>query len=339
MPATYEPIATTTLGSAAASITFSSIASSWTDLRLVLVGSGDTNATLRFNSDTAANYSNTRLGGDGTAPESARQTSTTSINTTASEGLPASTPAMVTVDVFSYTGSTNKTVLITHSQDKNGSGWVARAVGLWRSTSAITTISFTATGGTALFNTGTIATLYGILKAQTMATTYTLISSNVLTSPTASITFSSIPQTYTDLVILASVRTERNVNANGYITVYFNNSLSNFSRTALRNNSGTVSSYRTTGLALPVNSIEGSNTANTFTPLEIYIPNYTNSSNKPLLALSRKENNSTSVLQDTDAVLWSGTAAITSIKLDTYDGSGENISTYSSFYLYGIKNS
>ena len=165
MPATYEPIATTTLGSAAASITFSSIASSWTDLRLVLVGSGDTNATLRFNSDTAANYSNTRLGGDGTATESARQTSTTSINTTASEGLPASTPAMVTVDVFSYTGSTNKTVLITHSQDKNGSGWVARAVGLWRSTSAITTISFTATGGTALFNTGTTATLYGIKNA------------------------------------------------------------------------------------------------------------------------------------------------------------------------------
>ena len=172
-----------------------------------------------------------------------------------------------------------------------------------------------------------------------MPSTYTLISSNVLASVTNSITFSSIPQTYTDLVILASVRTERNVNANGYITVYFNNSLSNFSRTALRNNSGTVSSYRTTGLALPVNSIEGSNTANTFTPLEIYIPNYTNSSNKPLLALSRKENNSTSVLQDTDAVLWSGTAAITSIKLDTYDGSGENISTYSSFYLYGIKNS
>lgn len=172
-----------------------------------------------------------------------------------------------------------------------------------------------------------------------MASTHTLISSSTLASPTSSITFSSIPQTYTDLTIFASVRTERDVNANGYITVYFNNSLSNFSRTALRNNNGTVSSYRGTGLALPVNSIEGSNTANTFTPIEIYIPNYTNSSKKPFIALSRKENNSTSVLQDTDAVLWSGSAAITSIKLDTYDGNGENISTYSSFYLYGISNS
>jgi hypothetical protein len=172
-----------------------------------------------------------------------------------------------------------------------------------------------------------------------MPNTYILISSNVLSSPAASVTFSSIPQTYTDLLLLASTKTERDTSAIGYITVYFNDSLSNFTRTALRNNSGTASSYRTSRLALPGNSIEGTNTANTFTPMEIYIPNYTSSAFKPISALARQENNSTSVLQDTDAVLWSSTSAITSIKLDTYDGSGENISTYSSFYLYGIKNS
>jgi hypothetical protein len=173
-----------------------------------------------------------------------------------------------------------------------------------------------------------------------MANTYTLISSTTLANNTAtSVTFSAIPDTYTDLVILGSVRTERDVSANGYVTVYLNNSLSNFTRTALRNNSGTASSYSGTGLALPVNSIESSNTANTFTPIEIYIPNYLSSSNKPISALARKENNSTSILQDTDAVLWSNTSAITSIKFDTYDGSGEAFSTNTSFYLYGIKNS
>jgi hypothetical protein len=173
-----------------------------------------------------------------------------------------------------------------------------------------------------------------------MPSTYTLISSSVLANnTTTSVTFSSIPQTYTDLVLLGSVRTERNVNPNGYVTFYFNGSRANFSLTALRNNSGTASSFRTTGLALPVNSIESSNTANTFTPIEVYIPNYTSSANKPLSALARKENNSTSVLQDTDAVLWSNTAAITSITLDTYDGSGEAFSTNTTFYLYGIKNS
>lgn len=166
MPATFEPIATTTLSSTASTITFSSISSSYTDLRLVIVGTGDANVTLRFNSDTGTNYSNTRIGGDGTATESARQTNTTSINMTASEGFPASTPAMVTADIFSYANtSVNKSVLITHSQDKNGSGWVARAVGLWRSTSAISTVTVTAIGGTALFNSGTTATLYGIKAA------------------------------------------------------------------------------------------------------------------------------------------------------------------------------
>jgi hypothetical protein len=166
MPATYEPIATTTLGSAASDITFSSISSSYTDLRVVFTGIGDTNVCLRYNSDTGTNYSNTRVGGDGSATESVRQTSTTSINTTASEGIPLSTPpAMVTVDIFSYGNSKYKTCLITHSQDKNGSGWVARAVGLWRSTSAITTVALVAIGGSGNFSSGTTATIYGIKAA------------------------------------------------------------------------------------------------------------------------------------------------------------------------------
>ena len=166
MPATYEPIATTTLGSAASSITFSSISSAYTDLRLVLVGTTATSGAiyLQFNSDTGSNYSSTSLEGRGTTANSQRLSNRTKIEL---EGYwfanTSTTPFLQTVDVFSYAGSTNKTVLTTASNDQNGSGEVLRTVGLWRSTSAITRIDIVA--GTPNLATGTTATLYGILKA------------------------------------------------------------------------------------------------------------------------------------------------------------------------------
>lgn len=163
MPATYEPIATTTLGSAASSITFSSIASSWTDLRLVLAGlaTADLNAHFRFNSDTGSNYSYTYVYGDGSAAASGVLSNFTRIQPY--DSVYSSTPSLITLDVFSYAGSTFKTSLMTQSNDKNGSGTVSRTVGLWRSTSAITSCSITAS--TSTFNTGTTATLYGIKNA------------------------------------------------------------------------------------------------------------------------------------------------------------------------------
>ena len=165
MAATYEKIATTTLGSAAASITFSSIAASWTDLRLVFVGvgasAGDVPA-IRFNSDTATNYSRTYLTGNGTAASSNRTTSSNRI-ACGDAGDSTTIPSFNTVDIFSYTGSTYKTVLIESSEDQNGSGKVTRAVGLWRSTSAITSI--TVFNPSYNLGAGYTATLYGILKA------------------------------------------------------------------------------------------------------------------------------------------------------------------------------
>jgi hypothetical protein len=73
---------------------------------------------------------------------------------------------MVTMDILSYRGSTFKTSLNTATNDKNGSGIVLRNVGLWRSTSAITSITLLDTyGGGGQFDVGTTATLYGILRA------------------------------------------------------------------------------------------------------------------------------------------------------------------------------
>jgi hypothetical protein len=168
MPATYEPIATTTLGSAATTISFGSIANTYTDLRLVLVGTTTTSVSgyLYFNTDTSpsgTNYSTTRLIGSGTAASSNNQTSQPGIQLFAEVGnWSTTTPGMLTIDIFSYAGSTFKTCLLTESNDLNGSGGVQRAVGLWRSTSAITTVRV---DGNNTFKVGTTATLYGILKA------------------------------------------------------------------------------------------------------------------------------------------------------------------------------
>lgn len=165
MPATYEPIATTTLGSAASSITFNSIPNTYTDLRLVLFSTYSTGSSfikLQFNSDTGTNYSRTNLQGDGASATSNRQSSVAQINM---GFLPASSgqTTLQTIDVFSYAGSSNKTCLIESSEDNNGSGTVRRIVGLWRNTAAITSI--TLTGDSTNFGTGTTATLYGILAA------------------------------------------------------------------------------------------------------------------------------------------------------------------------------
>ena len=163
MPATYEKIATTTLGSNTADITFSSIPSTYTDLRVVLVGTSVSavSCTLRFNSDSSALYSNTTLRGNGTSASSGNSTGGTGISINAA-GFSTTIPSFISVDVFSYAGSTNKTCLITCSSDYNGSGETESRVGLYRSTTAISTITI---NNSSNFKTGTTATLYGILKA------------------------------------------------------------------------------------------------------------------------------------------------------------------------------
>ena len=164
MAATYEPIATTTLGSAASSITFSSIPSTYTDLRLVYVETSSDTADqgIRFNSDSGTNYSTTFMYGTGAAVGSNRTTNATYILTWNSVSGSA-IPGLKTIDIFSYAGSTYKTALVSHSDDKNGSGMVGSNVGLWRSTSAITSLTIVRDSGN--FSTGTTATIWGIKNA------------------------------------------------------------------------------------------------------------------------------------------------------------------------------
>lgn len=169
MASTYEPIATTTLGSANSTITFSSIPSTYTDLKLVFtntVSVAGSNYILRFNSDTASNYSLTYLDGNGTSASSGRNTSQTYIYLTTSISPSTTIPAFITCDVFSYANtSVYKTSLINISLDKNGSGNTTSMVGLWRSTSAINSITLFVSSTPNTFNAGTTATLYGIRAA------------------------------------------------------------------------------------------------------------------------------------------------------------------------------
>lgn len=163
MPATYEKIATTTLSSAASSITFSSISSAYTDLRLVFVGKHNGTAggiQMTLNNDSSALYSGTDLYGTGSAAGSSRYSAATSWNFAGGFFL-NSDPGLVTLDLFSYAGSTNKTALIEVSLD-GGTPRIGRHVVLYRSTSAINRIDLSIPSSAAA---GTTATLYGILKA------------------------------------------------------------------------------------------------------------------------------------------------------------------------------
>jgi hypothetical protein len=162
---TYTPIATTTLGSDTASFTFSSIPSTYTDLHIVFTGLNDnnTNAQMQFNGDTGTNYSDTWLGGSGTAAASGRQTSTAYILWGSMNSTEISTN---TFDIMDYSNTTTyKTALIRASNSgASGGQAVSIWVGLWRSTAAITSITFL-NNSTYKYKTGTTVTIYGIKAA------------------------------------------------------------------------------------------------------------------------------------------------------------------------------
>lgn len=171
-----------------------------------------------------------------------------------------------------------------------------------------------------------------------MANTYTLISSNTLTSSAASVTFSSIPATYTDLVVKYSVRGDIAGTNSLQTGLQLNGVTSGYSQTYMYGNGASaVSSRATSQVAIEtVGENSTGNTASTFSSGEIYIPNYQSTTNKPLSMFIAPENNGTTTYLSAHAGLSSVTSAITSITLKT---NANNFISGSSFYLYGIKNS
>ena len=167
-----------------------------------------------------------------------------------------------------------------------------------------------------------------------MATTYTLISSNTLSSSAASVTFSSIPSTYTDLVLRCSAQMASG-GASDNLLVQFNASGgTDYSATYVQGTGSATFSGRNSSTST-IRLYNGINQYN-WASIEMYIPNYTVSQNKPISAFTVTEQNlATDCYVVADAGLWRNSAAITSITLST----GSNLVSGSSFYLYGIKNS
>ena len=168
MTATYEKIATTTLGSAAASYTFTSISGSYTDLVLIANWGTSVNGDgtlMRFNSDTGTNYSDTELYGTGSSSASQRRSNGAYIDITRAIGGDGSTiytNSIINIQNYSNT-TTYKTALIRANLATGTYAGVAALAGLWRSTSAITSVTILAASGNLL--SGSTFTLYGILKA------------------------------------------------------------------------------------------------------------------------------------------------------------------------------
>ena len=156
---TYTPIATTTLGSAAASYTFSSIPSTYTDLVLVFNGSTTSGnlMRIRLNGDTGSNYSVTMLWGTGSSAVSARYSD--SWVWAIPDGAGAMQNAILNFQNYSNT-TTYKTTL-TRASLPGAS--VTAAVSLWRSTAAINSIEVALSSNE--YSAGSTFTLYGIAAA------------------------------------------------------------------------------------------------------------------------------------------------------------------------------
>lgn len=175
-----------------------------------------------------------------------------------------------------------------------------------------------------------------------MANTYTLISSNVLTGTAAFVAFSSIPSTYTDLVLRCSTRDDDSVNGSTILVTFNGDGTSTYSETVMYGTGAAAASTRATngtkiGQTGYLVGDSAVNTANTFGSFEIYIPNYTVSQTKVLSAISVEESNSASTKTFISGLAgqWRVNTAINNISI----GMGSNYFVAgSSFYLYGIKN-
>lgn len=175
MPGTYEPIATTTLANSTTNtLTFSSIPATYTDLVFTVTGCltlSDNVAGFRVNGDTGTNYSQTGLRGAGATGTSFRETSQSQLYLgwypyPRSNAQGSVETGNMTVHFMNYCNTTTyKGMLVSSSTGYGNSGTTVNSA-LWRSTSAITSITvLLTTTGTPYFTSGTTFTLYGIKAA------------------------------------------------------------------------------------------------------------------------------------------------------------------------------
>jgi hypothetical protein len=175
-----------------------------------------------------------------------------------------------------------------------------------------------------------------------MANTFELIASSAVgAGGSSSITFSSIPSTYTDLCLKLSLRSSNTAGPYDSVRILLNGNASNVLQMDVY---GTGSAVGSEALGSPENNTisytsNANNTANTFGNLYIYIANYASTSyTKAIFSDGVAETNSASSLATLTAGLWNSTSAINSVQVTPYSGS-YTFTQYSSASLHGIKNS
>jgi len=180
-----------------------------------------------------------------------------------------------------------------------------------------------------------------------MANTFVLISGTTLTSAAATIAFTSIPATYTDLVIKVSSRSSGSGKARA-IRMEFNQdtTYSNYSMLWMGVGSNNLKDQgkftSATNLPFYLYGISSSAaSADAFGITEIYIRSYANGNNKMMQAFSRAESYETAPDGATAFAgymsgQWAQTAAITHVMIKPDDG---NFVAQTTASLYGIKNS
>jgi hypothetical protein len=152
-------------------------------------------------------------------------------------------------------------------------------------------------------------------------------------SPVTSVTFSSIPQGYTDLKLVVSARSDRS-STDDLLNINFNGVSTNQSSRWMKGDgsSATSGTYSSNLYLLWIDA--ASDTANTFSSNEMYIPNYTSSNSKSISVDGALENNATLATVSLVAGLWSSSAAITQIDITSVFSA--KILANSTFTLYGV---
>ena len=156
---TYEPIASQTLASAAASVTFSSIPQGYTDLVCILTGtasSNNSNTYLQFNGDTSSLYSATYLGGDGSTASTGRQSNQTKMLLDGPAYWNIAQGPNKIINIQNYSNSTTFKTVLTRANSNLGTDALT---GLYRSTNPITTVTFLIDSN---YATGSTFSIYGI---------------------------------------------------------------------------------------------------------------------------------------------------------------------------------
>jgi hypothetical protein len=172
-----------------------------------------------------------------------------------------------------------------------------------------------------------------------MANTYTQIGSAVTVgvAGAATIDFTSIPATYTDLVLKLTTRDTAATLNTGAVKVTFNSSATSYTNRYITGSGSAAASGSavTTYINAGLNGVMPTtgNTASTFSNIELYIANYAGSNNKSVSVDAVGENNTAAAYVGLVAGLWSNSAAITSISI----APTTLFAQYSTATLYGIK--